>query len=123
VDRSRSSSKRSDHAWKQLVEAAIRDVYELGSRGLVFHVDAVEAVGRPPTRLRVFATLRFLRSGSPFCCQEPCCHIDLFGDRLKLVEEHLRHAIGLRHEVTLDLGDRIGVDLAPGVTFQRHEPD
>jgi hypothetical protein len=85
-------------------------------------VDRVEAVGRPPDQLRVWATLHFLPDGSPFCCGEPDCQLGLFGDRLAAVGDHVRRAMGLRQPVEVDLGDRIAVRYHPGVTFTGEGP-
>src|SRR5438034_1158894 len=102
---------------KRLAEAAVCDVCQLPRAGLWLCVDAVEMSGRPPRRLRVWATLHFLPAGSPFCCGEPGCHLGLFGERLADVEEHLGAAMGLRQPVTVEFGHRIGVVYHPGVEF------
>ncbi len=119
MDRSRRAAKRSEHELMRLVERAVVDVFDPAKKGLSFLVDAVEASGRPPERLKVWATLHFLPSGSPFCCGEPICHLGLFDTgRLSEVSEHVQRAMGLRHEVVLDFGNRIATQYHAGVEFQ-----
>jgi hypothetical protein len=112
------TGKRSQHELKRLIEAAVSEVFGLPRAGLWFCVDAVEPVGHPPERLRIWATLHFLPEGSPFCCGEPGCHLSLFGDKLSAVGDHVRRAMGLRQQVAVDFGDRIGVQYHAGVEFQ-----
>jgi hypothetical protein len=109
--------KRSQHYLKHLVERAVADVCGLPRPGLWFCVDEVQACGRPPERLIVWANLHFLPAGSPFCCGEPGCHLFLFGERADQVGEHVRHAMHLRQRVTVDFGDRIEANYHEGVTF------
>jgi hypothetical protein len=109
--------KRSQHELRRLVEQAVSEVCGLPRPGLWFCVDEVESRGRPPERLRVWATLHFLPEGSPFCCGEPGCHLGLRGERLRVVGDRIRRAMGLRQEVSVDFGHRIGVQYHPGVAF------
>src|SRR5436305_6745380 len=99
--------KRSEAELGRLVAEAVAEVCGLPRPGLWFCVDRVEAVGRPPGVLRVWATLHFLPAGSPFCCGEPTCHLGLFGNRLAAVGEHVRRAMRLRQTVAIEFGDRI----------------
>jgi hypothetical protein len=109
-------SKHSQHELKRLVEAAVADVCGLPRTGLWFCTDLVQARGRPPEHLTVWATLHFVPEGSPFCCGEPGCHLWLFGDRLRDVGDHLRRAMRLRQEVAVEFSN-IGVNYHSGVTF------
>jgi hypothetical protein len=98
-----SSLKRSRHHLKHLVEKVVAEEFKLSLRGLAFLVDEVEAAGRPPKRLKVWATLHFLPLGSPFCCSEPHCHVPLFAERLDRVNDALRRRMGLRQEVSIEV--------------------
>lgn len=111
------NDKRSEHELKRLVEEAVAEACRLPRPGLWFCVDRVESVGQPPEQLKVWATLHFLREGAPFCCGEPGCHLGLSVDRLDAVGEHIRRAMHLQQDVTVDFGDRINVDYHEGVTF------
>jgi hypothetical protein len=115
--------KRSQHELKRLVEQAVSDVCGLPRPGLWFCVDVVEPHGRPPERLKVWATLHFLPEGSPFCCGESGCHLGLRGEILREVGEHIRRTMGLRQEVSVDFGHRIGVHYHPGVVFHHGVTD
>jgi hypothetical protein len=115
--------KRSQHNWKQLVERAVADVCGLPRLGLWFCVDEVEARGRLPDRLTVWATLHFLPEGSPFCCGEPGCQLGLDDELTHYVSEYLRHAMHLRQELSVDFGGRIGVNYHEGVTFHYGQAD
>jgi hypothetical protein len=110
--------KRSKQELIRLVEEAVSEVCGLPRPGLWFCVDELETVGRPTSRLKIWATLHFLPEGSPFCCGEPGCHLGLFGNRLIAVGEQLRRALGLRQEVAVDFADRIGVNYHEGVRFR-----
>jgi hypothetical protein len=105
-----SSLKRSRHHLKHLVEAVVAEEFKLSSRGLAFLVDELEAAGRPPKRLKVWATLHFLPLGSPFCCSEPHCHVPLFAERLDRVNDALRRRMGLRQEVSIEF---VAIGCAP----------
>jgi hypothetical protein len=107
------TDKHSKHELKRLVERAVADLCGLPRPGLWFCVDDVEAQGRPPDRLKVRATLHFLPEGSPFCCG----HLGLFGEQVRQVGEHILRAMRLRQEVSVDFGDRIGVNYHTGVSF------
>lgn len=111
------TEKRSHHELKRLVELAVADVCRLPRPGLYFCVDEVTAIGRPPERLIVWATLHFLSAGSPYCCGEPGCHLGLYGEKLKAVSEHVRHAMHLRQALSVSFDD-IGVNYHEGVTFR-----
>ena len=114
----RSRTKRSRHELKRLVENAVADECRLLERGLWFCVDEVEASGWPPERIKVWATLHFLAAGSPFCCGEPSCQLGTFLDeRMQRISAHVRRAMGLEQQLTVDLGDRIGVNRHEGVVF------
>ena len=118
----RARGKRSEAELRRLIVGAVAEACHLPRPGLWLSVDRVEAVGRPPDRLRVWATLHFLPDGSPFCCGEPMCQLGLFGDRLTAVGEHIRRAMGLRQPVEVEFGNRIAVRYHPGVTFTGEGP-
>ena len=103
---------------KRAIETTVIEVCRLRGRGLWFAVDQVEIIGRPVERIRVWATLRFLPEGSPFCCGEPGCHLGLFGDRLAEVTERLSSELGLSDQPVMEFGDRVRADYARGVTFR-----
>ncbi len=45
------------------------------------------------------------------------CHLGLHPDRIELVSDHVRRAMGLRQTVAVDFGERIGVRYHAGVKF------
>lgn len=94
---------------------------DLPRHGLRFLVNHVETEGDPPQKFRVWATLQFLASDSPFCCGEPGCHLGLFAERLQLVAEHLSSEIGLGSPVSLDFVGDIGVNYHQGVEFRTNK--
>jgi hypothetical protein len=110
-------NKRSTSELKRLVEQAIVDECNLPRKGLYLCVDEVEAIGRPPERIRVWAILHFLAEGSPFCCGEPGCHLGLFGERLERVGSRVRHAMKLRQNITLEFVGGISTQYHEGVQF------
>jgi len=113
-----TTSKRSGYELKRLIEDAVRTECGLDDSRLQFIVDEVEASGRPPDRLRVWATLHFLPAGSPFCCGEPGCHLGLSGERLEEVADHIRRAMGIEQTIVIDFGKRIAVRYHDGVEFR-----
>lgn len=84
--------------------------------GLWLCLDEVETAGRLPHSIRAWGTLHFNAAGSPFCCGEPMCHVDLSDERLHALGEHIRRSMGIRHPVLVEI-----VDLRPsyhaGVCF------
>lgn len=114
-------TKQSQAELHRLVEQAISEICETTSHNLWFCVDEVQAKGKPPHRLNVWATLHFLPGGPPFCCGEPRCHLWLFGVKLAQVGEHIQRAMGLKQKVTVNFKDQIGVNYHDGVNFQRPE--
>jgi hypothetical protein len=115
--------KRSRYELKRLVERAVADICGLPRPGLWFCVDEIEARGRPPEQLTVWATLHFLPEGSPFCCGEPGCHLGLIGERSHRVSEYIRHLMHLKQELSVDFGDRVGVNYHAGVSFHHGQSD
>jgi hypothetical protein len=114
-----SSSKRSTHELKRLVEEAVRMESDHESRGLRFFVASVEVTGHPPQLLEVSATLHFLPGASSFCCGEPGCHLTfLSGDGLGAIEERVRRKMGLRQSVSISFGKGVGVFYHEGVVFR-----
>src|SRR5438445_7182483 len=103
---------------KRAIERAVTDACKLNTSALWFGVDELEVIGRPAERIKVWATLRFLSQGAPFCCGEPGCHLCLFGDRLREVEEQIRAELNLSDAVAVEFADRIAVHYDAGVTFR-----
>jgi hypothetical protein len=101
----RNSHKRSVHHLKKLLELTVTDLFQPSRRGLAFIVDELEVSGSPPQRLRAWATLHFLRLGSPFCCMEPSCHVPLFAHHLESVSDELRRRMGLTQPVSVRFPD------------------
>ena len=109
--------KRSRNDLKRVVEQAVSEVCRLPRRGLLFCVDEVEANGRPPDHLKVWATLHFLSAGSPFCCGEPGCHLGLFDERIEEVSATVRRVMSLQNDLLVDFGERINAKYHSGVAF------
>lgn len=109
------ASKRSHAELTRLVQRAVDEVLGLPRDGLWLCIDAVEPVGRPLERLRVWSTFHFLIEGSPFCCGESGCHLRIFGERQAAIDEHVRLAMGLRQHVVVE--NRIAVNYHEGVWF------
>jgi hypothetical protein len=101
---------------KRIIEEAVGHVCDLPRPGLWFCVDEVEAKGRPPVRLIVWATLHLLPEGSPFCCSEPNCHLALHGgsERRREVADRVRRAMHLRQGLNIDFR-RITANVHAGV--------
>jgi hypothetical protein len=112
------AGNRSEDELRRLVANAVAEVCGLPRAGLWLSIDAVEASGQPPERLRAWATLHFLPAGSPFCCGEPGCHLGLFGERLTAIGEHLRRTMQLQQPVAVEFDDRIRTQYHPGVDFR-----
>ena len=107
-------SKRSTHELKRLIEEATEEEWRLASRGLWLCVEEVEASGQPRQRIKVWATLHFLPSGSPFCCGEIGCHLPWFLQ--ERISEHVRQAMGLSQHVNVEFSDnRMAVKYHEGV--------
>ncbi len=116
--------KHSQHELKRLIERAVADICVMPRPGLYFCVDEVAVHGRPLERLEVWATLHFLPEGSPFCCGESGCHLGLrSGDYTRRVSDHVRRAMHLRQDLTVDFGDRIRANYHPGVSFHHGRAD
>jgi hypothetical protein len=111
------ASKRSHAELTRLVQRAVDDVLGLPDGRLWLCIDAVEPVGRPLERLRVWSTLHFLLEGSPFCCGESGCHLRIFGQRQAAIDEHVRLAMGLRQPVAVEIRGRIALNYHDGVWF------
>ena len=106
-------NKRSKHELKRLVETAIREVGRLADRGVWFCVDELEASGQPIERIRVWATLNFLQSGSPFDSDDPDLWVWPLRDQ---TAEWLSREIGLEQTIQLEWAGINGVVHA-GVEF------
>jgi hypothetical protein len=94
--------KRSKHELKRLVEQAVTDLCALSQRGMWLCVDELEVRGHPPKSVRLWATLHFMPSGSPFCCSEPGCHLWLLDDRLESLNNAVRRSLCLEHDVKVE---------------------
>lgn len=110
--------KRSKAELKKLLEAAVREECDLAP-GLWFCVDEVVAHGKPPHRIEAWATLHFTDGGTPYCCGETECHMDLIR-RQSAVHDNIRRRMGLLQEVIVDFGEhheRIGASFGKNVRF------
>jgi hypothetical protein len=54
-----------------------------------------------PGRVDVGARLHFLEKGSPFCCEDPYCHLWLFQEELKKIAQLVAQQLHIRHEIDL----------------------
>jgi hypothetical protein len=100
----RNSLKRSHHNIKRILEAAFEDLFQLSPRGLTLDVASLEAKGSPIYAIHAAATLYFLPVGSPFCCQEPGCHIPLFiPERQRRLDERIASDLELTQEVNVKM--------------------
>ena len=115
-----ANNKRSIGELKRLVGLAVGRVCGLPRAGLILNIDQVESTGRPPAKIRVWATLHFTKVGSPFCCGEPGCHIPLGEDGLTEIGEDVRRSMNLRHPVTVEFVS-VGVQYHDGVEFHYGE--
>jgi hypothetical protein len=97
------TSKRSQHELKRIVEEAVAIVCDLPRPGLWFAIDQLEVHGRPPSRIRLWYTLHFLRHGSPFCCGEPGCQLGGGPDWLADIGHRVRVAMNLRQAVHIEI--------------------
>ena len=102
---------------ERAIEDIVTEVCRLRDRGLWFGVDQVEVSGRPVERIRVWATLRLLPDGSPFCCGEPECQLGLI-ERGAEINERISLELRLPSQVEVEFAGRVRVDHAPGVTFR-----
>jgi hypothetical protein len=89
---------------RRTIEAAVCPVCDFPRPGLWIRVDEVEAKGRAPEPLNVWAKFHFLPEGSPCCCPEPNCHLALHAGRARErgVAERVRRALHLRQELSRD---------------------
>jgi hypothetical protein len=92
-------SPRERERLKRLIEAVATQVFHLKQRGLLLCVEEIETHGRAPSEIRVWATLHFLASGSPFCCTEAGCHLFVAPDRPHPIGEALRRRLQLTQAV------------------------
>jgi hypothetical protein len=109
-------AKGSQAELRRIVTAAVRKVCRFPRPGLWFEVTSILVKGHPPESLLVYARLRFLPDGSPFCCGEPTCHLGLLDEHLREISEHVRRAMGLRQSVSVDFA-AIVPEYHPGVSF------
>jgi hypothetical protein len=114
--RQRSEPDSSQQRLRQLIEGIVTEECSLSGRELRFSVDELAVSGQPPERIRVWATLHFLPSGSPFCCQEPECHLGLWAERLGRVNETLCHRLHLQQKVEAQFVS-LGIAFHEGVEF------
>ncbi len=112
-------SKRSKHELKRIIEDVVREECEIDGLRVQFCVDEVETVGRPLTCLKVWATLHFIPSKTPFCCGEPNCHLGIFTERRARIEDDVRRRLSLRQALKIDFGvEHIGARYHEGVLFR-----
>jgi hypothetical protein len=116
-----TTGKHPQHEWKRLLQSVIDEVCGLPRPGLWLCVDAVDASGRPPSSIRIYATLHFLPEGSPFCCGEPECHLGLM-QRIDEIGELVRRKAGSHEPVQVTIADgAIAVRYHRGVGFSNRE--
>ena len=111
-----SSNWRSKRELKRLVEEAVREECSL-ARGLWFSVDEIETRGNPVGKIRVWATLHFTSEGSPYCCGEPECHLDLIR-KSEPVADRIQLQMNLKQSVELEMVG-VAVSYHDGVEFTR----
>ncbi len=112
-------SKHSHAALIRMVEAGIREVGDLPSNRFYILVRDVKVSGSPPTSMQVSVLVRFLPSGSPYCCGEPGCYSSVF--RTEGIEElgdYLRRKMNLKHSVTVEL--KPSVEYYDDIAFTAH---
>ena len=106
---------------ERAIETIVTEVCRLRDRGLWFGVNQVEVTGRPIECIRVWATLRFLAEGSPFCCGAAECELGLI-ERGAEISERIASGLRLANQVNMEFGNRIREEYSPAVTFQNN-PD
>jgi hypothetical protein len=99
----RMNSKQTEAALVRLVEEGFAQVGQLPPHRFSLLVSGIEATGVPPTHLKVFATLFFLKGGEPFCCGVPGCYSTMFWASDDRLGEFLRSPLHLQHEVTVEI--------------------
>jgi len=106
-------TKQTKHELIRLVERAMRDVGRFDERGVWLCVDELAATGHPVERIRVWATLHFLPTGSPFDSDDPDLWVyPIRGD----AAEWLRREMGLAQPITLEWAAVTG-RYHPGIEF------
>jgi len=106
---------------RAMVERIVLDVCPLPTPGLEYVVDRIETEGDPIRIVRVWSTLHFLKSGSPFCCQEPGCHFGVFEDQLDQIGLSIQRALGLREKIAVEFVDEVSTAIEDGVEFTAHQ--
>lgn len=99
MHKSQRSTKHSSTELKRLLENAIETIGQLSSRGLWMTITEVESSGSPPHLIRAWGAIHFLREGSPFCCFEPECHVDLFSFK---IQEEVARQMGVTQPLTVE---------------------
>lgn len=114
-------NKRSRAELKRLVANAFGRVCGLPRTGFWLNIDEMEFAGRPPSLIRVWATLHFLTDGSPYCCGEPTCHLGISDNRLAEIGDEIRRSMNLTQAVNVELAALVP-KYAEGVAFHHgHE--
>ena len=94
--------KHSKNKIKEYLESAVSSECRATERGLWFCVDELEASGKPVDKIRVWATLHYLPSGSPFNNTDPNKTLWLFEDRLQRIQDSVSSAFGLRQTIKIE---------------------
>ena len=110
------ATKRSASELRQLLANAIDVVGDIPRDRLHVNVRDVEAHGRPPEHLTASVLVRFLPTGSPFCCGEPACYSRVFDEHVwEELGDQLRRDMGLKQRVTVQLD--VEVEYYDGIVF------
>jgi hypothetical protein len=112
----RKYPKESKRKLLRLLEETISEECKFPRPGLFLNINEIEPIGHPLEKIFVWATLHFTVEGSPFCCGEPGCHLGLFGERLRRVEEDITRR--LRVTGPLEITTNFHVEYHEGVEFK-----
>jgi len=64
----------------------------------------IDVTGSPPNHIVASVLVRFLPSGTPFCCAEPVCYSRIFCDSgAEELGDYLRRKMNLRRTITVEL--------------------
>ncbi len=88
-----------------LLEEIINEELKLDRRGLHLVIHKSDVTGKVPASIKVNCTLNFFEKGSPFCCNDPNCHLWLFEDELQDISEILRNKLKLQSSIKLEISN------------------
>jgi len=110
-------TKHSKAELIRLLEAGIREEGNLDPAHFFVLVRDVIASGSPPEKIIGYVVLRFLPAGSPFCCGEPLCHLNLLGSEGQgRLGEWLQREMGITQCIDVEL--KIKPEYGSGVEFK-----